>query len=341
MPYYTVEQLQGDGLELRAGQSRVVRDRNTGKSLLSTEKTPRSSAGLKRVTKKTFDEATSHAVGGSRAPKLERNLRASEGAARVAAALRRGENWSIEPYSPRSATVTRLAVAAGNVALRVDLGGGREDSADVGCAVGSLAQVQWFRCRLRVLPAAPAEIAVKLILTTPDQRPWVEVGETQLAGRSRAALFADLRELDPAVLAQANRFVIEITSSADRATLIVESPEAGGAIDARERRAPPAAIARAAAQAAPASLPGGIPTGVVVPFGGSSAPRGWLLCDGAEVSRSQYPRLFRVIGTAFGAGDGRTTFVLPDLRGATVAAQKEGAGTPSARNVPLNYLIRT
>lgn len=50
-------------------------------------------------------------------------------------------------------------------------------------------------------------------------------------------------------------------------------------------------------------------------YGGSTPPAGWLLCDGSEVSRATYANLFNVIGTAFGAGDGSTTFNLPDLRG--------------------------
>src|SRR5690606_38194219 len=48
--------------------------------------------------------------------------------------------------------------------------------------------------------------------------------------------------------------------------------------------------------------------------GGTSAPSGWLLCDGAAVSRNTYARLFSVLGTTYGAGDGNSTFNLPDLR---------------------------
>lgn len=54
--------------------------------------------------------------------------------------------------------------------------------------------------------------------------------------------------------------------------------------------------------------------GIIVPFGGSSAPTNWLLCNGALVSRATYANLFAVIGTTYGAGDGSTTFALPDLR---------------------------
>lgn len=57
------------------------------------------------------------------------------------------------------------------------------------------------------------------------------------------------------------------------------------------------------------------PTGAVIPYAGSSAPTDWLLCDGAAVSRSTYAALFAVIGTTYGAGDGSTTFNVPDLRG--------------------------
>jgi microcystin-dependent protein len=56
------------------------------------------------------------------------------------------------------------------------------------------------------------------------------------------------------------------------------------------------------------------PIGAVSIFAGTVAPEGWLLCDGSEISRSTYSNLFNVIGTAYGAGDGSTTFNLPDMR---------------------------
>lgn len=57
-----------------------------------------------------------------------------------------------------------------------------------------------------------------------------------------------------------------------------------------------------------------IPVGAVMPFGGASAPADHLLCQGQAVSRTTYADLFAVIGTTYGAGDGATTFNLPDLR---------------------------
>lgn len=59
------------------------------------------------------------------------------------------------------------------------------------------------------------------------------------------------------------------------------------------------------------------PVGGMMAFAGTSAPSGWLLCDGAAVSRASYSELFAVVGTSYGAGNGSTTFHVPDLRGRT------------------------
>jgi microcystin-dependent protein len=58
-----------------------------------------------------------------------------------------------------------------------------------------------------------------------------------------------------------------------------------------------------------------VPAGVINPYAGSSAPNGYLLCDGSAVSRTMYSGLFFTIGTAYGVGDGSTTFNLPNLQG--------------------------
>lgn len=65
-----------------------------------------------------------------------------------------------------------------------------------------------------------------------------------------------------------------------------------------------------------------IPTGSVFPFAGITAPEGFLLCNGQEVSRFTYAKLYGVLGDTYGAGDGTTTFNLPDYREATLV----GAG---------------
>lgn len=57
-----------------------------------------------------------------------------------------------------------------------------------------------------------------------------------------------------------------------------------------------------------------MPPGTITDFAGSTAPDGWLLCDGAAVSRTTYAGLFAIIGETYGNGDGSTTFELPDFR---------------------------
>lgn len=72
-------------------------------------------------------------------------------------------------------------------------------------------------------------------------------------------------------------------------------------------------------------------SGMVSAFAANSAPNGWLECDGSAVSRTVYERLFNTIGSTFGAGDGSTTFNLPDLRGEFVRGWDNGKGTDSGR----------
>lgn len=55
--------------------------------------------------------------------------------------------------------------------------------------------------------------------------------------------------------------------------------------------------------------------GFAKPFGGMVVPPGYLYCDGSEVSRQAYGKLFAAIGTTWGEGDGENTFNIPDLRG--------------------------
>jgi len=75
-----------------------------------------------------------------------------------------------------------------------------------------------------------------------------------------------------------------------------------------------------------------IPTGAMLPYCGSSAPTSWLICDGTAVSRTTYATLFSIIGTTYGAGDGSTTFNLPDSRGRTIVAPDSSAGRVSTNN---------
>lgn len=63
----------------------------------------------------------------------------------------------------------------------------------------------------------------------------------------------------------------------------------------------------------------------------SAAPPGWLAANGAAISRAVYASLFAAIGTTYGAGDGSTTFNLPDLRGEFLRGWDNGRGVDSGR----------
>jgi len=82
------------------------------------------------------------------------------------------------------------------------------------------------------------------------------------------------------------------------------------------------------------------PTGMIAPFAGAAVPNGWLLCDGAAVSRTSYAALFAVISTTYGAGDGTTTFNLPDLRG-RVAIGRDNMGGAAANRAQLTTTLST
>lgn len=58
-----------------------------------------------------------------------------------------------------------------------------------------------------------------------------------------------------------------------------------------------------------------LPIGSQIPYGSTTPPVNWLVCDGSAVSRTTYAELFAVIGTSYGAGDGSTTFNLPNKKG--------------------------
>ena len=68
------------------------------------------------------------------------------------------------------------------------------------------------------------------------------------------------------------------------------------------------------------------PPGVVVAYAGVTAPTGWAMCDGSAVSRTEFASLFGAIGTSHGAGDGGTTFHLPDYRGLFLRGVDGGTG---------------
>jgi hypothetical protein len=76
---------------------------------------------------------------------------------------------------------------------------------------------------------------------------------------------------------------------------------------------------------------GGVPIGSVFDFAGTSAPTGYLLCFGQAINRTTYAALFAALGTTYGAGDGSTTFNVPDLRGRFTAGRDDMGGAGAGR----------
>jgi len=74
-----------------------------------------------------------------------------------------------------------------------------------------------------------------------------------------------------------------------------------------------------------------MPTSTILPYAASAAPTGYLLCDGAAISRTTYSTLFGLVGTTYGVGDGSSTFNIPDLRGRVIAGQDDMGGASANR----------
>lgn len=77
-------------------------------------------------------------------------------------------------------------------------------------------------------------------------------------------------------------------------------------------------------------------TGLISAFANSTAPNGWLACDGSAISRTTYANLFAAISTTWGVGDGSTTFNLPDLRGAFLRGIGDGTINGRTKSGPTN-----
>jgi len=78
-----------------------------------------------------------------------------------------------------------------------------------------------------------------------------------------------------------------------------------------------------------------LPSGIVLPYGGTSAPSGFILADGSSLSRTTFAALFAIFGTTYGSASG-TTFTVPDLRGRVVAGQDDMGGASANRLTGLS-----
>lgn len=155
----------------------------------------------------------------------------------------------------------------------------------------------------------------------------VASGAVATANAAQAAALAAVATADAAQIAADAAQAAADAAQATADALVDEAKLADGAVTTPKLADGSVTAAKLAAGA----VLNGVPTGTVVSFAGASAPSGWLMCDGAAVSRTAYAALFSVIGTVYGAGDGSTTFNLPDLRGEFVRGLDSGRGVDPGR----------
>jgi len=87
------------------------------------------------------------------------------------------------------------------------------------------------------------------------------------------------------------------------------------------------------------NISGLLPPGVIVPYGVTAAPTGFLLCNGQAVSRTTYSSLFAVVSALYGEGNGSSTFNVPDLRGRFLAGWDAGTDVLTSISGPANSMI--
>lgn len=89
------------------------------------------------------------------------------------------------------------------------------------------------------------------------------------------------------------------------------------------------------------ATPVNFPIATIHAFAGTSAPDGWAMCDGSEVSRTDNAALFAAIGETYGVGDGSTTFNLPDMRGEFLRGLDNMGTAAGARGKDVDGTART
>ena len=249
-------------------------------------------------------------------------------------------NQHLEALGERTNYLYTMGICPHNATFNYPIGAFCQDNGTVYRAqVGNVGKPPasnpaiWTRC-----PMTGAEIADAINLS--DKQP-VDATLTALAGLNTSAdrlIYAT--GADQFALTPLTAFIRSLLGDADaaaaRATLGA-APLASPALTGIPT-APTASTGTRSTQLATTAFVGAesqiaAPTGSVYTFAGSTVPTGWLKCNGALLSRTTYASLFAVIGTTYGAGDGSTTFALPDLRGEFVRGVDDGRGVDSGRSL--------
>jgi microcystin-dependent protein len=231
-------------------------------------------------------------------------------------------------YSQTGVILTKGSTASALFALDFVMTNVPPGSVTVGDAGFSYAQAN--ETRLGVLAIATTAEAqagtVDTKIITPLKLAHVTATESR-AGVVALATAAEAQALAPdATKALTVARLVDRTATTGRVGVVALATNAQTQAGTDASRAvTPASLASAASLF--------VPPGAVLPFAMAVTPSGWLAANGAAVSRTTYAALFAAIGTLYGAGDGSTTFALPDLRGYFV----RGSGTNSDGTAAGNF----
>ncbi len=191
---------------------------------------------------------------------------------------------------------------------------------------------------------APATFAAFAVLDVIDNGTWLRIDVAHVAsagswGAGDVAYASFARAGDKGIDGAGT--IVSVTSG--DAALVVDGTSSDRVVSLAANSIAPAKLARLGtagqvlasngpgADAAFQDLPPGVPAGTVVPYAGLVEPAGWLFAAGQAVGRTAHAALFAAIGTTYGAGDGSTTFNLPDLRGRVAAGRDNMNGPPANR----------
>jgi phage-related tail fiber protein len=193
------------------------------------------------------------------------------------------------------------------------------------------ASTQLIQIVLRVSNTAAVQILIDpaIVLATreyADQRAAAAVSAHEAKPDPHPQYYNDTR-LTPKLTPKANLANPTFTGT-PKVPAKTSAATTDGTLIATEAQVKTVADAAAAAQDKANTA---APVGTVVFSARSSAPSGWIAANGAALSRTAYATLFAAIGTAFGAGDGSTTFNVPDLRGEFVRGWDNGRGVDAGR----------
>lgn len=208
-------------------------------------------------------------------------------------------------------------------------------------AAFSLIELSLVFCVMSVIASAAIPAFIKSIYSDAARKCALEINQIQEAARAYyinnrtwPELISNLQMdgfIDSAWIAR-NQFGHDYFLSRTGTVLSVNTKVPVSVVDVTARLLPMTSVSGEDLRS-DITVPGvdiyALPVGAIVPWPGADIPSGWYVCDGRPLLRTDHQVLFQVLGTIYGAGDGLTTFNLPDLRGRAVVGLDNMGGVPA------------